>query len=382
MNHPAEVFPPGDFIREELEARGWTQSDMAEIMGRPVETIHRIVTGKLAVTPETACGLAAAFGTSAELWVNLESAYQLSRTHQDDGDVARRSRLYSIAPIKEMARRKWIEASSNIDVMERQVIKFFELATIDDQPRIRVAARKSTDYTETTPVQLAWYFRAKHLAATLDTKPYRKKLVESELDSLRVLGAHPQEVRHVPRLLADWGIRFVVVQHLPRSKIDGATFWMNKGEPVIAMSLRYDRIDWFWHTLGHELGHVLHGDVVSIDSEIVGKTHKENASKPAVERQADEFAANLLIPREELEDFILRVRPLYSRKKIQGFAARLGVHPGIVVGQLQYNDEISYSRSREMLVKVRDLVMSSALTDGWGNTVTRSSCLRRSGSAG
>ena len=89
---PAETFPPGEFVKDELEARGWTQADLAEIMGRPVQAISEIIAGKKAVTPETAQGLAAAFGTSAELWLNLESAYRLSRTRQDTEEVERRAR--------------------------------------------------------------------------------------------------------------------------------------------------------------------------------------------------------------------------------------------------------------------------------------------------
>ena len=74
----ARVFPPGDFIREELEARGWTQRDLAEILGRPVQAVNAIVNGKKEITPETAIALGAAFQTSPEFWLNLESAYRLA----------------------------------------------------------------------------------------------------------------------------------------------------------------------------------------------------------------------------------------------------------------------------------------------------------------
>ena len=78
------------------------------------------------------------------------------------------------------------------------------------------------------------------------------------------------------------------------------------------------------------------------------------------------MASELLIPRQEIESFIARVGPLYSKKRIVQFSAHIGVHPGIVVGQLQHREEIGYSHSREMLVKVRRSVTETALTDGWG----------------
>src|SRR5512137_1421295 len=95
---PAEVFPPGDFLLEELEARGWSQADLAGILGRSRAAVNEIVTGRRRISPDTAKGLAEAFGTSAELWLNLETTYQLwwIRSH-DSGPVARRSKLYGKA---------------------------------------------------------------------------------------------------------------------------------------------------------------------------------------------------------------------------------------------------------------------------------------------
>src|SRR6478752_6273236 len=83
---PAEVFPPGDFIAEELEARGWTQGDLARILGRPLQAVNAIIRGKKAITPETAVGLGAAFGTSAEIWLNMENSYRLHRAGPPDPD--------------------------------------------------------------------------------------------------------------------------------------------------------------------------------------------------------------------------------------------------------------------------------------------------------
>jgi len=363
----AEVFPPGDFIREELEARDWSQSDLAEIMGRPTETINRIITGKLAVTPETARGLGAAFGTSAEMWLNLESQYQLSKV-DDDTVVARRARIFEIAPVKNMVKRGWIESSSNVDVLEQQVVDFFELSDIDESPKFQVAARKSTTYDDMTTAELAWYFYCKHLASSIGVPTYSKAKLKKCIDKLVDLASHPQEVRHVPEVLADAGVRFVVVKHLPKSKLDGAAFWLDKerkSQPVIAVSMRLDRIDSFWFTLAHEIAHILNRDAISLDSDMVSTTSTLSKDKPEHEKLADEFAANMVVPRDELDDFIVRVRPYYAKKKIAGFANRIKVHPGIVVGQLQYREEIGYSHSREMLEKVRDILIAAANEDGW-----------------
>lgn len=107
---PARVPTPGKILSRELEARGWTQKDLAEIMGRPVQTINEIIRGSKQITPETAIELSQALGTSPEFWTNLEAKYRLHLVgkEKNEQDIARKSRLYTIAPISELIKNKWI----------------------------------------------------------------------------------------------------------------------------------------------------------------------------------------------------------------------------------------------------------------------------------
>jgi HTH-type transcriptional regulator / antitoxin HigA len=377
---PAEVFPPGDFVREELDARGWTQSDLAEILGRPQKTISQIISGRKAVTPETARGLADAFGTSAELWMNLEAAYRLHRSIKDsdpDHSVSRRAKLFMKAPVKEMVKRHWVEPSDNVAVLEKRVCDFFGIRSVDQEPEFwEHAAKKSTSYEKVTPAQLAWLFRARQLARLIPAKPFSQSSLKDLLERLKLLLRGAEEVRQAPRLLAEHGIRLVVLEPLPQTRIDGVCFWLDKRSPAIALSLRYDRVDSFWHTLMHELGHVSNLDGLgsaegALDVDLIGERAASAADLPEPERKANLFAADFLIHRDDLEDFIARTKPLYSKNRIRGFAGRIHVHPGIVVGQLQFRGEIEWSHSRDMLARVRDVVTNSALTDGWGHPAPR-----------
>jgi HTH-type transcriptional regulator/antitoxin HigA len=85
-----------------------------------------------------------------------------------------------------------------------------------------------------------------------------------------------------------------------------------------------------------------------------------------MESRADGAAAEMLIPSEKMRSFIIRTKPFYSKVRINQFAQRMRVHPGIVTGQLQHRREIGFGVNREMLVKVRDVLTSAAITDGWG----------------
>jgi len=363
-----EAFAPGEYISEELEARGWSQLDLAEILGRPPQAVNEIIKGKRAITPDTARGLAEAFETSAQLWLNLQSAYDLSRLQQtDDNLVSRKARLYEFAPVGEMQKRGWIEKSSNFEVVESQVLRFFETNSLDDNPaQFLAAARKSTD-GDWTPSQRAWLMRARHLAKTVQVVGrFTAKAFQTALHALSLLKSDPEEIRKIPRVLSEAGIRFLIVAPLPQSKIDGACFWLSENEPVVVISFRYDRIDWFWHTLMHELGHVANGDgknSARLDIQLVGNDAVGDG-KPEIEKKADAYAVAFLVDQEELADFIART-PVFSRLKIVGFAKRIGVNPGIVVGQLQYRKLVPYTNFRPLLTTVRNFIVGNALTDGW-----------------
>jgi HTH-type transcriptional regulator / antitoxin HigA len=89
---PAEVFPPGEFLREELEARNWTQADLARVIGRPLKTVNEIVNGRASIRAETAKQLSIALGTSADLWMNLQASYDLFIARDADPSIERRAR--------------------------------------------------------------------------------------------------------------------------------------------------------------------------------------------------------------------------------------------------------------------------------------------------
>ena len=366
---PAQVFPPGEFVHDELEARDWTQTDLAEILGRNTRLVNEIINGKRRITAETAKGLAAAFSTSAQLWLNLQVVYDLSQVREANDSVALRARLYSKVPVKDLIRRHWVEPSDDIDVLEQRILDFYGIESIEQEltPQLH-AARKSTPYLSATPAQVAWLKRAERLAPAVLAESYSSHRFPTLIAEVQKLLEDPRESRHLPRLLADYGIRLVVVEPLPGTKIDGACFWMDQKAPVIALALRYDRIDYLWHTVTHELGHVRNEDG-AIDFDLLEGNGHMSDERPNSERQADAFAIETLVPQRELDGFIVRVRPLYSSKRIQGFSARIGVHPGIVVGQLQYREEISYSQHRKFLSPVRGTVTEAALTDGWHNTL-------------
>jgi HTH-type transcriptional regulator / antitoxin HigA len=359
------VPTPGSFIREELEAREWSQRDLAFVLGCSEQAVNPILAGKRGISPDMAKALGDAFGVAPEFFLNLQKAYDLQRAKTPDPDVSKRARLQDHYPVREMIKRGWFEETS-ADLLEEQICRFFKVPDYQRIPRIPHAAKK-THYDETPASQLVWLFRVKQLAEALPTKPFSAKSLRASLTKLKLLMSDPEEARHVPKILSECGIRFIVVEPLPSSKIDGVAFWIDSS-PVIGMSLRFDRIDNFWFVLRHEIEHILQGHGKKkecLDVDLVSPSEKATADEEIVANSAAEVFG---LSNEDLSEFLARYYPLLSENEICSFAKLQEVHPGIVVGRVQRHLN-KYNFMRHHLVKVREHVCSSAVTDGWGKFV-------------
>jgi HTH-type transcriptional regulator / antitoxin HigA len=365
----AEAFPPGEMLKDELDARGWTQDVLAEITSIPAPVISNVIKGKRAISVDIASSLAAAFGTTAQFWMNLETSYQLWMETKADEKISRKARLYESVPVNELIKRGWIEMSKDIDVLEERVLRFLDRRSLDEPSRLVYSAKRATQ--KATPAQVAWVYRAKHLASGVRAAKFSRELFTAALRKLKELRRNAEDIRDVARILADGGVRLILIEGLPKGKIDGATFWLDEHSPAVVLSIRYDRLDYFWFALMHELGHVANGDGLEdapiLDVNLVGDDRTAFEDKSEVEKRADQFAEAFLVEKMEIDKFIKRYSPLYSKQKIKNFSARIGVHPAIVLGQLQHRKEVEYTHSREMLVKVREIAIAGTLTDGWGH---------------
>ena len=359
----AVPLTPGEVLRQKLEMRGWTQEDLAIITGRSKQTIGALVLGKTEITLEMAAALGAAFDDDPSYWIGLDSAARLPHVKADLNKTKRLADLFKTVPVRDMQKRAWIKETDDLDALDAEITAFLRPATV---------ATRSSAIDSLSPVQRAWCARARQLAETLIVGPFDPAKRDKLVSALRDLAAYPKEVRHLSDVMANFGIRFVVVEPLPAAKIDGAAFWLSDDKPCIAVSLRYDRLDAFWFTVMHECSHIIHGDLISVDTELVGEQKTDRLAPNEMEERANRDAAAFLIPPEEIESFIRRVAPLYSKQRIIQFAHRIKIHPGIVVGQLQHRGQISYSTNREMLVKVKSDVVENAFTDGWGSIISPS----------
>ena len=365
------IMHPGFYLKEEMEARGWLQRDLAFILGCSEQALNRILSGKQGISPDMANALGEAFDVPAEFFANLQQAYDLSQAQKPEPGVAIRAKMQNIYPVREMIKRGWVEQADAV-MLETQLVRFFDVENPNDIPYMAHAARKSR-YEERgiPPAQLAWLFRVRQIAKSIASPKYSEKALRSALNDLQELLRAPEEARHVPRILMECGVRFILVDRLPQADIDGVCFWLDKESPVIGMSTKRDKIDNFWFVLRHEIEHVLrmHGqNNEMIDPDLQGEAAGTSNIIPIEERVANAAAADFCVPREKLDSFMARKRPFYYEKDVLAFSRILNRHPGLIVGQMQRRLD-DYRYLARYLVKVRHFVLPGSIADGWGQVV-------------
>lgn len=133
------------------------------------------------------------------------------------------------------------------------------------------------------------------------------------------------------------GIILVIEKHLSKTHLDGAAILINKDNPVIGLTLRFDRLDNFWFTLMHELAHIaLHYDNPEINlffDEIEGV--KVDLDKR--ESEADALAGEALVPESKWE--VSPAKRIPSVMAAKSLARELGIHPAIVAGKMRYEGD-------------------------------------------
>jgi len=371
-----EYRTPGQLIEALSNERGWSQRSLAVILDKGETSINKLISGQSRVSAEMALALEEVFAVDAERFLELQHQYDLAKARieaRPDPGRANRAKIYGDLPVAKMIERGWIQAEGIRDTenVERELRRFFGVNRLEDAEIMPHAARKTQTSIEATPAQMAWLYRVKSIAEGMLVGTYSPKAVETAIANIKPLLGHPEHMRRVPRILAEAGIRFVVVEGLPGGKIDGVCLWLNERSPVVGMTLRFDRIDNFIFVLRHELEHVKNRDGMNggamLDVDLGGDVHVELETTVAQQEViANAAAAEFCIPSKMMDAFIKRKAPYFSERDLIGFARTMKVHPGIVAGQLQRRTE-QYHKFRQHLVSVREYVIPTAETDGWGD---------------
>ena len=229
-----------------------------------------------------------------------------------------------------------------------KVLHFFGVSDVDAWHRVWPASEASFRRSRTRELKLglvATWIRLGELAAeSIECKAYDADRFRRALKKLRGLTIQSPTTwqSEMGTACANAGVAVTFIPAIPGAGVSGMTKWLFKDKALIQLSNLYKNDGSFWFTFFHEAGRVLlHGKKdVFLEGSEPSKDHKE--------READQFARNLLIPRDRAR----QLQELRGADAIKSFAKSIGISPGIVVGRLQHDGPAYHSAYKPLMKKV------------------------------
>ncbi|WP_430534482.1 HigA family addiction module antitoxin [Listeria rocourtiae] len=344
---PNYATAPGETLREVINDHQMTQKELASRLDLTPKHVSNIINGEAQLTPETARKLEFVFDVDASFWNSLEKNYQEYKQNKVvEANLQKQEEILNSFPVKELEQKKFIEKGSNASERVNYLLKFFGFVSFDaleayivNDNNFAGAYRLAVNNGQEVDnhALISWIRKGDIEAAKINTGAFSKEIAESSIKDLRNLTKVVDPQIFIPQLqslCANFGVAVVFVPEIKGSKVCGMTRWLSTPQKaVIQLSLRYKTNDVLWFTFFHELGHIL-------------KHKKEpfvttkNYVSSEIEEEANDFAANILIPPNEYSSFIREGD--FSYNSVQNFAKKIDIHPGIVVGRLQKECYIKY----------------------------------------
>jgi HTH-type transcriptional regulator/antitoxin HigA len=329
---PDYAVSPGGTLKEVMESLNMAQKELAIRTGLTVQSLNRIFKGEQPISYETANKLELATGVPARMWNNLEAHYreQLAKAKERKQLETDLDWLKTI-PTQELIQRKAIEPQKDDVLLLRETLKFFGLSSVSAWKDIwanpAVAARRSRCFETCPGPASAWMRLGEIQAHQIDCQPFDKISFIQALKKIRLLTVKDPE-KFIPetiQLCAGSGVALALVREMKKVPWHGATKWLAASKAMILLNLRGKMEDQFWFSFFHEAGHVLY------DSKKDLYINDGTVDDPR-EHDANEFAANILIPR----DIDPEIASLKTKEDVILLANELKISPGIVAGRFQH----------------------------------------------
>lgn len=345
------VINPGYTIEELLEANYMAQQTLAEKTGISPKTINEIIMGKAPITQSTALKFSYVFNMPASFFNNLESNYQSALERKEDFEsIVKEEKYLDKIPYNEMVKRNWpfIEKTNSKVEKVINLRKFFSVSSLDysEESRKKIAFRKSNNKNFSYEA-LNCMLRYAEIESNKDEYPkYNIDKLKDNAKKIRKLAnsSFLKQFDKIRELLRECGIALVFEKHLPKTYVNGVTYKITYNKAIILITDRGKKDDILWFTLFHEIAHLIKHS----QKEIFIDFDKPEVND--IEREADKYAQNILIPDKIYKKYIKEGH--INRGSILNFSNENNISPGILIGRMQKDKIISWSSYNDLIERI------------------------------
>ena len=338
VQFPISLPTPIDAIKFRMDQMGLTQKDLEPYIGNRSK-VSRVLNGKQPLSLSMIRALHTGLGIPYESLMSPEKLEYVEEVSGIEWDKFPIKAMYESAKhifFKDVT-ASFDDIKHNVEYYIRHIIEPYQDVSFGNtlcRQNVRMGGR-SNRYS------LAAWISACCYQADNESLPtaFDREKEEIIINQLRVISMLDEGPKRAVEFLRKVGIHVVILPHFPQTHLDGAMLKAKDGNPIIALTLRYDRIDYFWFTLFHELGHVfLHSQ--SSDDKKKASCYLDDLKVKAgctEEHEADDFASENLIQDDEMED--AELFDDFNVEKVVTFARQHYIHPAIVAGRIRFKNE-------------------------------------------
>ena len=342
------IIHPGETIADVLEDRGITQSELAARTGVSKTYVSNVISGKKNISLKFAAALEYALDIPKSFWINLQAHYDSELMELNEVDTVTDNEKSVLSDLHEIV--NWLRKVGSIpnnQSKEDTVLSLRKIFGMSDIASIgnisTVGAFRMAKKVSVNPVVMGAWLRMcqsiceRNNSITPQFDPERVDQLIYELKSA-MIGQKRDLQKELSTIMAKYGIKFAMVRNFRGAPVHGYISQNKNGEYQMVLTIRGSFADIFWFSVFHEIGHIVNGDV----SKASGFIDVSSNSNAEIEKAADKFAVDSLLDPDSYRHF-LNVGN-YSIGAIKTFASNQRVAPYIVIGRLQKEGRIPYSR--------------------------------------
>jgi len=353
------AFHPGYYLTDIIEELEMTQDEFAKRLGTTGKTVSLLLNGQTPLTNDLAMKISAMLGISVQTLLNLQKTYDEKKIEIDlakalDAQIE----VVDVIDYTYFVKNRLLpDVKSKLEKI-KNLCSFLKVSDLQILKRRDLLASFRTTVTSVTDKNVinanVWLQTALNKGLAMQIAPFDEKKLKAHIKEIRSMTLQePNEF--LPRLCEifnECGVAFVLLPALKNCGINGVVKWYDD-KVVLALNDRFKYADTFWFSLFHEIKHVFQkkktkvivncdDDFLELDSEF--------------EKEADEFATETLIPKEQYHNYFDNKGKYISKTDVQSFAKHIGIHPGIVVGRLQHDKRIAHSSMLDMRQKCKIII--------------------------